>query len=101
MPTITEFCAHIKGKEIPADAQGNNVAFSCIHCKHPVLAIAVEKQRGSPTGKKSAKCIKCKEEYKWTHIDDKQKRIHIRALGKRRRTHPLLHRFVCTFTKEK
>lgn len=35
------------GVEIDADAHGNNVAFSCPQCGYPVLAIALERQRGS------------------------------------------------------
>ena len=35
------------GVEIQADAFGNNVAFSCSACLHPVLATALENQRGS------------------------------------------------------
>ena len=35
------------GIEIAADAQGNHVAFTCAKCGHPVLAIALENQRGS------------------------------------------------------
>jgi DNA-directed RNA polymerase subunit RPC12/RpoP len=35
------------GREIPADAHGNNVAFCCMSCGHPVLAMALENQRGS------------------------------------------------------
>lgn len=35
------------GNEIPADAHGNNVAFSCSGCGHPVLATALDNQRGS------------------------------------------------------
>ena len=35
------------GDQIPADAHGNNVAFTCSKCSHPVLASALENQRGS------------------------------------------------------
>mgnify|MGYP000092792186 CR=1 FL=1 len=35
------------GVEIRADAFGNNVAFACAKCGHPVLATALEIQRGS------------------------------------------------------
>jgi DNA-directed RNA polymerase subunit RPC12/RpoP len=34
------------GAEIQADAFGTNVAFSCLDCGHPVLATALENQRG-------------------------------------------------------
>ena len=35
-----------EGTEIEADAFGNNVAFACWRCGHPVLATALENQRG-------------------------------------------------------
>ena len=35
------------GREIPADPHGNNVAFACLACGAPVLAVALENQRGS------------------------------------------------------
>jgi hypothetical protein len=35
------------GTEIRGDAFGNNVAFLCANCGHPVLATALEDQRGS------------------------------------------------------
>jgi transcription elongation factor Elf1 len=35
-----------EGEEIPADPFGNNVAFGCVFCGHPVLATALENQRG-------------------------------------------------------
>ncbi|MCL6271909.1 hypothetical protein M3P05_18480 [Sansalvadorimonas sp. 2012CJ34-2] len=34
------------GDAIEADAHGNNIAFSCFKCGHPVLAVALENQRG-------------------------------------------------------
>jgi len=35
------------GNEIVADPFGNNLAFTCMDCGHPVLALALENQRGS------------------------------------------------------
>ena len=35
------------GSEIRADPFGNNVAFICPECGHPVLATALANQRGS------------------------------------------------------
>ena len=35
------------GDKILADAHGNNIAFSCFQCDHPVLAVALKNQRGS------------------------------------------------------
>ena len=46
------------GEEIPADPHGNNVAFECVICGHPVLAVALEDQRGSDE-KHPAECRGC------------------------------------------
>ena len=46
------------GEEIPADPHGNNIAFECVVCGHPVLAVALENQRGSDE-KHPAKCRGC------------------------------------------
>jgi len=48
MATITGFrCVNQKNEELPSDPFGNNVAFDCPKCGHPVLAIIRENQRGS------------------------------------------------------
>jgi transcription elongation factor Elf1 len=45
---ITNFLAlDGMGDKILADAHGNNIAFSCFQCDHPVLAVALKNQRGS------------------------------------------------------
>jgi len=36
-----------EGNDIVADPFGNNLAFTCMGCGHPILAIALENQRGS------------------------------------------------------
>jgi hypothetical protein len=36
-----------EGDEIDADPHGNNIAFCCFECAYPVLAVALENQRGS------------------------------------------------------
>lgn len=47
MTKITGFtCTGESGEQIACDAFGNNVAFCCPKCQHPVLAIAREHQRG-------------------------------------------------------
>ena len=35
------------GNEVLADPHGNNLAFCCSGCGHPVLAVALANQRGS------------------------------------------------------
>lgn len=50
------------GEEIKADAHGNNVAFCCMDCGHPILAIALENQRGSDE-EHPAECKGCGAKY--------------------------------------
>jgi DNA-directed RNA polymerase subunit RPC12/RpoP len=60
---ITDFLTmDTDGMEIPADAHGNNVAFCCVECGHPVLAISPENQRGSDEGH-PARCKGCGMRY--------------------------------------
>jgi hypothetical protein len=48
MAKITDFgCVDEHEKNIRCDAFGNNVAFSCPKCCHPILAIIRENQRGA------------------------------------------------------
>ena len=59
--SITDFDVCYEGK-INADQFGNNVAFACPRCNHPVLAINRKNWRGN---KKSnpAMCRQCKRCY--------------------------------------
>lgn len=50
------------GTEIQADAHGNNLAFLCRACTHPVLAVALDNQRGSDE-RHPADCKGCGELY--------------------------------------
>lgn len=60
---ITDFLTmNGKGEKILADAYGNNIAFSCFKCGHPVLAIALENQRGSDE-EHPVKCRECGSGY--------------------------------------
>jgi predicted RNA-binding Zn-ribbon protein involved in translation (DUF1610 family) len=50
MTKVTGFrCVDEDGDRVPCDAYGNNVAFKCSKCGHPMLAIVLPKQnrRGS------------------------------------------------------
>lgn len=59
MATITGFIGvYSDGTSAKVDAHGNNVAFACPSCGHPVLAIAREHQRGS-SSTKPATCRGC------------------------------------------
>jgi len=40
MARVTDFrCVDERGERVPCDAFGNNVAFNCPNCGHPILAI--------------------------------------------------------------
>ena len=44
---ITDFLVmDTDGNEILADPHGNNIAFACRECLAPILAVALENQRG-------------------------------------------------------
>lgn len=61
MTTITGFIGvYSDGSVAKVDAHGNNVAFACPVCEHPVLAIARQHQRGSSMNK-PAVCNGCGE----------------------------------------
>lgn len=61
--TITGFIGtYGDGSEAKIDAHGNNVAFACKQCGHPILAVAREHQRGS-SPKNPAVCNGCSEKY--------------------------------------
>ena len=34
------------GDIVEADPHGNNIAFCCMECRHPIVAVALENQRG-------------------------------------------------------
>jgi DNA-directed RNA polymerase subunit RPC12/RpoP len=50
------------GDGILADAHGNNIAFSCSECDHPILAVALENQRGCDE-EHPAVCKRCGAKY--------------------------------------
>ena len=63
------------GEEIEADPYGNNIAFTCGNCSHPILAIAMENQRGSDE-EHPVKCIGCGEDY-FIDVRQKAEKIYI------------------------
>jgi transcription elongation factor Elf1 len=66
------------GEEISADAFGNNVAFACEECGHPVLATALENQRGYDE-EHPAVCRGCGRSY-FLDIRMGAEKIYIHAL---------------------
>lgn len=68
------------GDQIPADAFGNNVAFACATCGHPVLATALENQRGSDEEHLS-KCRGCGVGY-FLDVRWHAEKLYIHTFGK-------------------
>lgn len=63
MSSITGFSVEVEnGTTVPADPHGNNVAFSCLACSSPVLAIIREHQRGSSLRNPSV-CAACGSQF--------------------------------------
>ena len=68
MAKVTDFeCVDDTGHRILCDAFGNNVAFKCPMCAHPVLAIVRVNQRGSGPNN-PAVCRRCGNVY-WLILD--------------------------------
>jgi len=81
MAAITGFPAEDEnGFPILADAHGNNVAFRCVGCGGPILAIARPHQRGSSDENPSV-CPACSARY-WVEPMSDKLVIH-RVSGKR------------------
>ncbi|OUS25554.1 hypothetical protein A9Q99_21085 [Gammaproteobacteria bacterium 45_16_T64] len=60
---ITGFIAlDEEGSALLADAHGNNVAFNCLSCGHPILAIARDHQRGFSEAS-PADCKGCQQKH--------------------------------------
>ncbi len=73
---ITGFrCVTRSGTDIPCDAFGNNIAFACQKCSHPVLGIMRKNQRGSDSSH-LAECQKCHLKY-WLLVDGNRKTISL------------------------
>lgn len=74
---VTNFrVENVRGEAINADPFGNNIAFSCFSCKHPVLAIARKYQRGN-SKENPAICRGCEARYFIQHIDCESKKVVI------------------------
>ena len=53
------------GEPIAADSKGNNVAFICQKCGHPILADGARDEKGrlQDHPAERVKCIRCKADY--------------------------------------
>ena len=67
------------GSRIAADPYGNNLAFCCIACGHPVLAVALENQRGSDE-QHPAICSGCKAGY-FMDVRPQAEKLYIHLAG--------------------
>ncbi len=63
------------GEEIDADAHGNNLAFLCSVCKHPIVAVALENQRGCDE-KHPAICKGCGQGY-FLDVRERMKKLYV------------------------
>jgi len=76
---VTDFdVVDSRSKKIDADPFGNNIAFACFSCKHPVLAIAREHWRGC-SKEKPAICRGCEARY-FIRVERESKKVVIASL---------------------
>jgi hypothetical protein len=81
MTRVTDFgLLGEKGDRALCDAYGNNVAFKCPKCGHPMLAIILPKQnrRGS-TPENQAECRHC-HFHAWIVAEPAKKLLRLRSL---------------------
>ena len=77
---ITDFLVmDADGVTVAADPHGNNVAFCCIRCTQPILAVALENQRGSDEEHPVA-CRGCGEKY-FLDIRQESGKLYIHTAG--------------------
>lgn len=65
------------GVALNSDAFGNNVAFNCIQCRHPILAILRPNQRGSSIDA-VVECRGCQSGY-YLDVDESMKRLMLKV----------------------
>ncbi|OCH11864.1 hypothetical protein [Aliivibrio sp. 1S128] len=76
---ITNFKAFDSdNSQLSVDAYGNNIAFQCLKCGHPILGIARLNQRGSDL-KHPASCKKCGVLH-YLHIVEAENKIYIKLI---------------------
>ena len=76
---ITDFSVmNSNGENVLSDPFGNNVAFTCKACGHPVLAIAIRNQRGGDKEHPS-ECRGCSAKY-FLELHRDAKQVYVRQL---------------------
>jgi DNA-directed RNA polymerase subunit RPC12/RpoP len=90
MATITEFSV-VDESELPilADPFGNSVAFRCLGCGSPVLAILLPNQRGSAEDNPSM-CPACGSRY-WLEVLDESEQLVVHRLTQQQDGDVTLH----------
>ena len=87
MTRVTDFhSVHEKCHDVLCDAYGNNVAFTCPDCGHPMLAIILPNQnRHGSTPRNPAACRHCRHRW-WVSAEPDKKLLTIHACGYADRT---------------
>lgn len=75
MAAVSGFNVWSQSQPVPADAHGNNVAFACLNCAHPVLATLMQHQRGS-SAEKPTQCLNCSGNY-WVEVLAARNRLQV------------------------
>lgn len=63
MAKITNFDCIFDGKKLPTDAFGNNAAFACPSCGHPVLMLTHDENQRGMSKDNPAECRNCGRKY--------------------------------------
>ena len=81
MTRVTDFhCVNEQGEDVLCDAFGNNVAFDCPKCGHPMLAIILPKQnRHGSTPENPAICRHCKSRV-WVVAEPAKQVLRLQSL---------------------
>ena len=77
MAKITDYTCFWDGKLLLTDAFGNNAAFACPECEHPVLLATGDVAKRGLDSSKPSECRKCGKKYKINAIDNKEEKINI------------------------
>ncbi len=81
MPKIKDFRCYFDGKELPTDAFGNNAAFACPNCSHPVLLLTHDPYQRGMYEDNPSKCRKCGQKYWQESIIEEEKKIILQSKG--------------------
>ena len=77
MATITDFCCYFNGRKLPTDAFGNNAAFDCPNCGHPVIMLTHDDKQRGMSEQNPSQCKKCVGKYWLLLFNFDVKEIHL------------------------